>query len=72
MCIWRNRAVIQYHAMSSHSKSCLTLQIDKVLAVEKDNAGFWTAVGQASVRHATTGTDAAVFCHQHFAELSIN
>lgn len=38
----------------------------------RDKAGLQTAVGQESVHHVTSGRDAAVFCHQYFAELSIN
>jgi len=42
------------------------------MAVGRDNAEVWTRVGQNSVCYATSGTGAAVFCHQYFAELSIN
>lgn len=62
-CVGRNGAVIQYHTTSSYLRSCLTLEIDKLLAVRRDNAGFSTTVGQESVHRATSGTDAAAFYH---------
>lgn len=38
----------------------------------RDNTGFQRAVEQESVHYVASGRDAAVFCHQYFAEPSIN
>lgn len=75
--IWRNRAVIQYHATFSHLKSCLTLQIDKLLAVmgwlwEGIMQGFRWLWDKKVFTMQPVVEMGQCFCHQYFAELSIN